>query len=73
MGEKNNIPQIRFKGFVENWKITKLNNISDIIGGGTPSTNVPEYWDGDIDWYSPTEIGDKVFATGSVKKILRLG
>jgi type I restriction enzyme S subunit len=73
MGEKNNIPQIRFKGFAENWKITKLNNISDIIGGGTPSTNVPEYWDGDIDWYSPTEIGDKVFATGSVKKITSLG
>ncbi|MCW5259169.1 restriction endonuclease subunit S [Verminephrobacter eiseniae] len=24
----------------------------EIIGGGTPKTNVPEYWDGDIPWLS---------------------
>ncbi|WP_395530494.1 hypothetical protein [Enterococcus lactis] len=36
-----------------------------MIGGGTPSTNVSEYWNGDIDWYSPVEIGNQI---GSVAK-----
>jgi type I restriction enzyme S subunit len=67
------VPEIRFKGFSEVWKITKLKYISDIIGGGTPSTNIKEYWNGDIDWYSPTEIGYNVYAEGSVNKITSLG
>lgn len=73
MSEKNIKPQIRFKGFTEDWEVRKLNEIADVIGGGTPSTSVLEYWDGDIDWYSPTEIGKEIYAIGSVKKITLLG
>ena len=47
--------------------------MAEIVGGGTPSTGNPEYWNGDIDWYSPTEIGDHVYARGSTKKITKLG
>ena len=43
------------------------------MGGGTPETTNSAYWNGDIDWYSPTEIGAKVYANGSVKKITTLG
>lgn len=33
------------------WEWTKLGNVvSKIIGGGTPSKENPEYWDGDIPW-----------------------
>ena len=71
--EKNNQPQVRFNGFSDKWKEIKLSEIADIIGGGTPSTSVSEYWNGNIDWYSPTEIGEKVFANGSVKKITEFG
>ncbi|WP_180818210.1 restriction endonuclease subunit S, partial [Vibrio parahaemolyticus] len=38
-----------------------------------PSTSISEFWNGDIDWYSPTEIGDNVYAEGSQKKITALG
>jgi hypothetical protein len=41
--------------------------------GGTPSTSIIEYWGGEIDWYSPTEIGLNVYAEGSVKKITEIG
>jgi len=68
-----NVPEIRFKGFTEDWLVHKLFEITDIIGGGTPNTNNPEYWHGDIDWYSPTEIGKEIYANGSVKKITSLG
>lgn len=66
-------PEIRFKGFSETWVEKRLDEICEIVGGGTPSTSTKEYWGGDIDWYSPTEIGDEVYASGSVKKITLLG
>lgn len=70
---KKNVPDVRFKEFSASWDEQTLNTIADIVGGGTPSTQIPEYWDGDIDWYSPTEIGEKVYADESVKKITKLG
>ena len=66
-------PKIRFKGFTDDWEQRKLSNIADIVGGGTPSTSNPDYWDGDIDWYTPAEIGEQIFANGSVRKITKDG
>ena len=70
-GEK--VPQIRFSGFTGDWEQRKLSNTADIVGGGTPSTSNPDYWDGDIDWYTPAEIGEQIFANGSVRKITKDG
>lgn len=68
------IPEIRFKGFSGEWEEKELGtDVAEIIGGGTPSTSISEFWDGDIDWYSPTEIGRNVYAEGSQKKITALG
>lgn len=67
------MPKIRFKGFTGDWERKKLGEVVEIIGGGTPDTTISEYWNGDIDWYSPSEIGDKVFANESVRKITKLG
>lgn len=50
-----------------------MGEIASIVGGGTPSTNISEYWEGDIDWYSPVEIGEKIYVSGSRKKITKLG
>lgn len=32
------------------WKEYKFSDIVEVIGGGTPKTSVPEYWNGDIPW-----------------------
>lgn len=66
-------PQIRLKGFSGDWVERKLGDFVTIIGGGTPDTGNPEFWNGYIDWYSPTEIGNSVYADGSVRKISELG
>jgi type I restriction enzyme S subunit len=50
-----------------------LGDVADIVGGGTPSTSINEYWGGDIDWYAPAEIGEQIFLVGSLKKISDLG
>ena len=43
------------------------------MGGGTPSTNNDAYWDGDIDWYSPAELGEQVYADRSARRITQAG
>lgn len=67
------VPRIRFKGFEEDWEQRKLGEIADIIGGGTPSTLNLDYWDGNIDWYSPAEIIDQIYVDRSQRKITELG
>ena len=71
-GQKN-VPKLRFKGYEDAWEQRKLGEIADIVGGGTPSTAVSEYWDGDIDWYAPAEIVDQIFVNSSQKKITTEG
>ena len=67
------VPRIRFKGFEEDWEQRKLGEVADIIGGGTPSTLNSDYWDGNIDWYSPAEIIDQIYVYKSQRKITELG
>ena len=67
------IPQIRFAGFTDPWERRKLGEVADIVGGGTPSTAISEYWDGDIDWYAPAEISDQIFVNSSQRKITTEG
>ena len=67
------VPEIRFKGFTAPWEQRKLGDIADIVGGGTPSTGNPSYWDGEIDWYAPAEIADQIYANSSQKKITDSG
>lgn len=39
------------------WEVKKLKDIANIISGGTPKTNIEEYWvNGDIFWATPTDI-----------------
>ena len=38
--------------------MAKLGDICTIVSGTTPRSNVPEYWDGDINWVTPAELND---------------
>lgn len=69
----SNVPEIRFKGFTEAWEQRKLGELAEIVGGGTPSTSVDSYWDGDIDWYAPAEIGEQIYLESSQRKITEEG
>jgi len=35
---------------------TTFGEFSDVFGGATPKTSVEEYWNGDIEWATPTDI-----------------
>ena len=57
-----------------NWKTFKLSEILKIIGGGTPKTSIPEYWNGNIPWLSVKDFqGEKKFVSETEKNITELG
>lgn len=44
-------------GVPKGWKKQTFDQVCTAIGGGTPSTENPAFWiDGDIPWYTPTDI-----------------
>ena len=60
----------------EGWEIKRLEEIAEkIVGGGTPKTEVQEYWNGSIEWLTPSEATKlKTFYVFSTKrKISELG
>ena len=67
--EKKKVPNLRFKGFTDDWEQRKLGEAAEIIGGGTPSTQISNYWNGDINWYTPAEISNFIYTRKSKRKI----
>ncbi|MBT8961953.1 restriction endonuclease subunit S [Lactobacillus delbrueckii subsp. bulgaricus] len=73
MKDEKKAPKLRFKGFTDDWEQCKLGDVAGIVGGGTPSTKKSEYWNGNINWFTPAEIGNQIFVSHSQKKITELG
>ena len=48
--------QKRPDGLPENWVKTEIGIVYDVIGGGTPSTTINEYWGGRIPWITSADI-----------------
>lgn len=38
------------------WRVSSLGEIATVSAGGTPSRNVPSYWDGGIPWITTAEV-----------------
>ena len=67
----NKIPNIRFKGFTDDWEQRKLGEVADkTYGGGTPKTSIEEYWQGNIPWIQSQDLSEnKVFGVEPRKYI----
>lgn len=44
---------LRFSG---EWASKALAKMGKVVSGGTPDTNIKEYWDGGIQWLTPTDV-----------------
>ena len=73
MSEKKLLPKLRFNGFNDGWESTKIDEIAEIVGGGTPKTEVGEYWNGEIKWFTPSEIGKTKYIKDSERHITEKG
>ena len=55
------------------WKTYKISDIAQVVGGGTPDTKNTDYFNGDINWFTPTEIGLTRYVSESKIKITAEG
>lgn len=68
-----NVPPLRFPKFTEEWETKPINDLAVVIGGGTPDTTVKSYWDGEIQWFTPSEIGKTKYVDLSLRTITEDG
>ena len=59
----------------EGWAVKALGDTVEILSGGTPKTSVPEYWDGDIPWYTAKDAPSlsDIFVVNSERSITQAG
>ena len=57
------------------WRVRQLDDLIELIGGGTPKTSVTEYWNGDIPWFSVVDAPNTsdVFVIDTEKHVTKLG
>lgn len=52
----------------------KISDVAVIAGGSTPKTQTPEYWDGDLNWFTPAELENcSWYIYSSQRKITKAG
>lgn len=75
MTEQAKVPAIRFAGFTDPWEQRQLGElVTTTIGGGTPSTSNPAYWDGEIPWIQSSNVlEDTLFDVDIPKAITQKG
>ena len=62
-------------GLPKGWALRPFSDQIEIISGGTPKTNVPDYWGGEIPWYSVVDAPEPgaVFVLDTEKKLTSAG
>lgn len=53
----------------EDWQVKRIDQVASVIGGGTPSTRVNIFWEGTINWFTPTEVGYGKYLLESKRKL----
>ena len=62
--------------FPDTWELTRLRNIGNIISGGTPKTTEKSYYNGNIPWITPSDMGkqqNNIYFEGASKFISEKG
>lgn len=57
----------------EDWNSVQIKDIACVKGGSTPKTSISKYWDGHINWFTPTEVGEHKYLYFSNRKITEVG
>ena len=59
----------------EGWEVEVLDDIVEILSGGTPRTSVPGYWNGNIPWFTPKDAPDPsdIFVLSTERSITQAG
>ncbi len=55
------------------WRVVPLTEMVDVLGGGTPSTGVSSYWDGEIPFFTPKDASEASYVTRTEKTVTQEG
>lgn len=57
------------------WQLTTIEEVCEIVNGGTPKTNVADYWGGQHLWITPAEMGKRIspYVGETARKLTDLG
>ena len=57
------------------FSVVEIGRCCDIVNGSTPSRNKPEFWGGDIDWFTPKDLSglDTKYVKEAPEKITAKG
>ncbi|NBL65855.1 restriction endonuclease subunit S [Flavobacterium sp. NST-5] len=61
------------KEIPEGWEVKSFTETVKLTGGGTPSTEVWEYWNGNIPFFTPADIQKSYYSISTLKNITELG
>lgn len=70
------IPQTIFdQALPVGWHLKRLGDVCRVVGGSTPSSSVEEFWNGNIIWITPTDLGklEEIHITSSARQITKEG
>lgn len=59
----------------ENYQVKSIKEIATVLSGGTPRSSIEEYWNGDIEWITPADLGQHqgIYFSSSSRKITDSG
>ena len=59
----------------DGWNVSVLDDAIELLNGGTPRTSVPQFWDGDIPWYTAKDAPtlSDVFVVDTERTITQTG
>jgi type I restriction enzyme S subunit len=57
----------------QGWEVKPFTEIADVLSGGTPKTDVAEYWKGEIPFFTPRDTPDCFYVQDTEKHVTELG
>ncbi|MDP2606983.1 MAG: restriction endonuclease subunit S [Deltaproteobacteria bacterium] len=63
----------KVKGVPAGWTPTPSNKVFRVMSGGTPNTDNPVYWDGDIPFFTPKDADDNFYVLKTERAITQKG
>ncbi len=57
----------------QGWEAIAFTEIADVLSGGTPKTSTPEYWDGEVPFFTPRDAPDCFYVEDADKHVTELG
>lgn len=71
----NHINPVQDSGLPKGWRMGSILEIATLLSGGTPKTDVSDYWNGEINWISAKDItnSNSQFILDTEKTITELG